>query len=1080
MKVCPSCERENPDDARFCSACATPLDAHVAPREERKVVTVVFADLVGFTSRAEQLDPEDVRAVLAPYHARLSTELERFGGTVEKFIGDAVMAVFGAPIAHEDDPERAVRAALAIREWADEEEVELRIGVNTGEALVTIGAEPLAAGDVVNTAARLQSAAPSGGILVGEQTFRATRDAIEYEPQAPIDAKGKAEPVAVWEAVQATARVNVEREARAPLVGRRRELAVLVETLEHARSGREPQLVTILGVPGIGKSRLVYELFKTIEQGPELTYWRHGHSPPYGDGVTFWALSEIVKAQTGILETDGVEQAETKLRAAVAAVAGEEDPRWLERHLRPLVGLEVAADSSDGHIEAFAAWRRFLEALAEQHPLVVVFEDLHWADDALLDFIDHLVDWASGVPLLVLATARPELLERRPSWGGGKPNATTLSLSSLSDEETAELVHALLENPVLPAETQAVLLARAGGNPLYAEEFARLVAEGRAPDDLPESVQGLIAARLDTLAAEEKALLQDAAVVGRVFWLGSVAAIGETERRVAEERLHALERKEFVRRERRSTVSDEGEYAFRHLLVRDVAYGAIPRAERADKHRRAAEWMESLGRPEDHAEMLAHHYVSALELTRAAGLEDDVLVERVRMVTREAGDRALALNAFPAAARFYSHSLELSRSDDPERPELLFRLGKALHYTGDDRAEQLLEDASRELVAAGHTERAAEAHVLLSELWWDRGQRDRSFQQLETARELLGADESAARARVLARLARSRMLAYELEEATRAGREALAIAERLGLDDVRAHALTSIGVARFQLGDPNGIADIERSIEIALAAGSHLAANAYNNLGTLILYAGDVRRDLELREEGLRLAERFGDERMLRFLRGVLIEHAYFGGRWHDALREADTFVAECEAGSPHYVEHTARLLRALLRLARDEGEPAAADALRAEELARQAKDPQALLPALATRLRVEFELGRLDDAAALAAELLGNPPNVAPLPPAIELAWTAKPLQTEDAVREWIEAIVIRSAWNDAALAILDGELERAAELFAKIGSLPDEARARLRAGDPVNVGKALAFYRSVGATRYIREGEALLEAAS
>jgi tetratricopeptide (TPR) repeat protein len=515
------------------------------------------------------------------------------------------------------------------------------------------------------------------------------------------------------------------------------------------------------------------------------------------------------------------------------------------------------------------------------------------------------------------------------------------------------------------------------------------------------------------------------------------------------------------------------------LLVRDVAYSGIPRAERADKHRRAAEWIESLGRPEDHAEMLAHHYLQALELTRAAGREDGALVERARVVSREAGDRALALNAFPAAARFYSHSLALSRPDDPDQPELLFRLGKALHQTGDDRAEQLLEEASRELAAAGRPERAAESHVLLSELWWDRGQRDPSFQQLETARELLGTDESAARAHVLARLARSHMLADDHEEAIRAGREALAIADRLGLDDVRAHALNSVGSARFQLGDPGGIADSESSVEIALAAGSHLAANSYNNLGYMHFLAGDVRRDRELREEGRRLAARFGDERMLRFFRGVIPNYDFSGGDWQEALRQADAFITECEA-APHYVEITVRSLRALMRLAQGDSEGSAADALRAEQLAREAKDPQQLLAALGTRLRVEFELGRLDAAAALAAELLGILPRGASFPPAIELAWAAERLEIVDAVRQWIEAIVVRSVWNDAALAVLDGELECAAALFEEIGSLPDEARARLCAGDPDNVGKALAFYRSVGATRYIREGEGLLAASA
>ncbi len=1083
MSACPSCGSELAGDFRFCPYCASPLTEIAAgrPREERKVVTVLFCDLVGFTSRAEQLDPEDVRAVLGPYHARLRSELERFGGTVEKFIGDAVMAVFGAPVAHEDDPERAVRSALAIRDWADEEGIELRIGVNTGEALVTVGAEPLAAGDVVNTAARLEAAAPTGGILVGETTYRATREVVDFRDHGLVDAKGKAAPVPVWAAVEARSAVKVERGARVELVGRRRELLLLSETLNRAFSEREPQLVTLAGVPGIGKSRLAYELFRTVEQRPELVYWRHGRSLPYGDGVAFWGLAEIVKAHAGILETDSAAQADGKLRAAVACLGGDEDPRWLEKHLRPLVGLDVEAGVDGSRPEAFTAWRRFLESLAEQRPTVLVFEDLHWADEALLDFVDHLIDWASSVPLFVLATARPELLERRPGWGGGKPNATTLSLSPLSDEETTQLVHALLDRTVLPAETQAELLARAGGNPLYAEEFSRLVAEGRRPDQLPEGIQGLIAARLDALPDDEKMLLQDAAVVGRTFWLGAAAAIGSTTRWAAEERLHALERKEFVRRERRSAVAGETEYVFRHLLVRDVAYGQIPRAERAARHQLAAEWIELLGRGEDHAEMLAHHYLSALELARAAGREDRSLVDRARVAVRHAGDRAFGLNAFPTAARLYSQALSFSGPEDTDRAELLFLMARAMHLSADERAEGALEDASTALQAAGHGERAAEAHVMLSEVWWDRGQRDPAVRHLERARSLVGETPSVARALALARLARIQMIAGEYQQAIRATDEALVLVEQLGLDALRVDVLNSAGSTRCHLGDPEGIADLERSIELGLAIGSHLTAVSYNNLGTMHLYMGDVRRDRELREESRRVAERFGSARQVRFVRGVLCQHGYYEGRWDETLGEANVFIAECEAGAPHYLESSTRVVRAFIRLARDEGDAAGADALRAEELARDAKDPQALLPALGCRLRVEFELGRCDSAAAVAGTLLEHPAGSAPFPPGTELAWTAARLGTSDAVREWVDSIPVRSAWNEAALAILDGELVTAADRFRQIGSLADEAYARLRAGlegDRAQVQRALAFYRSVGARRYIREGDELLAA--
>src|SRR5829696_3107486 len=475
-------------------------------RRERKVVSVLFADLVGFTAQSDSLDPEDVEAILRPFYDRLRTELEVRGGTVEKFIGDAVMAVFGAPIAHEDDPERAVRAALAIRDWVrEEQELEVRIAVNTGEVLVALESSPgaergLVAGDVVNTASRLQNAAPVNGILVEETTYNATSRVIEYREAPPVDAKGKTEPVRVWEAVQARSRfgTDITRRPSTPLVGRERELSL------------------------------------AVDERPELIFWRQGRCLPYGDGVAFWALGEILKSHAGILEGEPGERAEAKLRSAVDDVVPEAaEAAWDTRELQPLLGLSDGAEpgaAGDRRIESFAAWRRFFEGLAEQSPLVIVLEDLHWADEGLLDFVDHLVDWATGIPILVVATARPELLTRRPGWSGGKPNATTISLSPLSGRETATLLHGLLEQTVLPADVQSLLLDRAGGNPLYAEEFARIALErdalGGGELPLPESIQGLISARLDTLSDDEKALVQDASVVGKVFWLGALAQLG--------------------------------------------------------------------------------------------------------------------------------------------------------------------------------------------------------------------------------------------------------------------------------------------------------------------------------------------------------------------------------------------------------------------------------------------------------------------------------------------------------------------------------------------------------------------------
>src|SRR6188474_1101269 len=484
--TCRRCGRDNPEGAKFCLECGNALGAAVAGREERKVVSVLFADLVGFTERSDQADPETVHAILAPYHTLLRSELEAYGGTVEKFIGDAVMALFGAPIAHEDDSERAVRAALSIRDaLVAEGKLHIRLGVTTGEALIALDARPeagegMASGDVVNTAARLQSAAPTDAVLVDETTYRAADRVIEFEDLPAVEAKGKSGPISVWSALRARARVGVERAGGAELVGRERELTLLRETFARVLQERSAQLVTLVGVPGIGKSRLVFELFSTIQTGDfGLVYWRHGRSLPYGDGVTFWALGEVVKAQAGILESDGPDEAAEKLgRAVSSVVADPAEARWLERHLRALAGVEAeSALEVAERSEAFSAWRRFLEALAEQRPFVVVFEDLHWADDAMLDFVDYVADWAGHVPLLIVCTARPELLTRRVDWGGGKVNSSTTLLSPLDDEETATLVHALLGRPVLDAELQSRLLEHAGGNPLYAEEFTRMLSE---------------------------------------------------------------------------------------------------------------------------------------------------------------------------------------------------------------------------------------------------------------------------------------------------------------------------------------------------------------------------------------------------------------------------------------------------------------------------------------------------------------------------------------------------------------------------------------------------------------------------
>jgi predicted ATPase/class 3 adenylate cyclase len=1106
VSVCPSCGHENDPNAKFCSECGAALAAVPATgRTERKVVTVLFADLVGFTARAEQLDPEDVQALLAPYHARLRSELERYGGTVEKFIGDAVMALFGAPVAHEDDPERAVRAALAIRDWiAEEGKLEVRIGINTGEALINLGARPdhgegMAAGDIVNATARIETAAPTNGILVGESTYRATARTIDYREPTTVDAKGKEVPIPVWEVVQARSRFGVDVAPRAttPLVGRERELEALKGALTRARQQRSLELVTLVGVPGIGKSRLVTELFASIEQGGVLIYWRQGRSLPYGEGVSYWALAEMVKAQAGILETDNAAEAEAKLVHTLEDLI-EEDLDWVRNHLRPLIGQAAASDlESHQREEAFVAWRRFFEALAEQHPLVLIFEDVHWADDGLLDFIEHLVDWVRDVPMLVLCTARLELLERRPAWGGGKLNAATIALAPLSDDETAMLISALSERPLLPAETQSALLARAGGNPLYAEQFVRMLEERDSVEDLPlpESVQGIIAARLDALQPEEKALLQDAAVVGKVFWLGALAKEGD--RSDLERRLHVLERKEFVQRARRASVAQETEFAFKHLLVRDVAYGQIPRAERAEKHRLAGDWIQSLGRPEDHAEMVAHHYLNALELARAAGKHDGEIVDLTKEALREAGDRAATLNALPQAERYYAEALALLRADDPERPELLFRYGRIRHAREVQGAEEL-EAARDAFVATGDRERAAEAELLLADISWEEGGREQVLVHLDDARSLVeNTPPSRIQASVLSQVARYEMLADQNDKAIATGLQALRMAEELGLDDLRAHALNNIGCARAASGDPRGLAELEESIAVASRTNSIVdVLRGHNNLATMQLAYGNLHQARAGYAETRRLAVHFGHNGFVRFIDGgPAVAPTYLAGEWEVALERANAFLVEVESGSPHYQASTSYVIRGLIRLGRADPVGAETDAERAIELARAAGDPQVVQTVLARSLLIFMSIGNRARAKETIDEAIAGLGEVAQMGfacvEAHTLAWAALTIGREAEVVALLDREEFEPPWIQAGRAAAAGDFQLVADVLGGIGDVTSEALFRLRSAEQlVRVGRraeadgqlhrALAFYRSVGATRYIREGEALLAASA
>jgi class 3 adenylate cyclase len=661
--VCSKCGQENPDNARFCLACGRELVPDTAPRrEERRVVSVIFVDLVGFTERSEKLDPEDVQAILAPYHDCVRGEIESFGGLVEKFVGDAVVGLFGAPTAFGDDAERATRAALAVRDSVRELngrspglELQLRIAVNTGEALVTVDARPelgeaMVAGDVVNTASRLQNAAPTNGIVVGAETHRLTRDAIFYEPSEPVIAKGKSAPVEAWLALEAAIPVGERGGARAPLVGRVHELGVLREIWERAAAERKPHLVTVLGQPGVGKTRLATEFGGAVEEVGGCII--HGRSLPYRESSAYFAFAIQVKQLCGIFESDPAEVALQKLRERVATLVAPGEAQAISDHLAILLGLDPEGSVADRETLFFSV-RVFIEAVARDRPTVLVFEDVHWADSGLLDLIELLAARLRELPILLLALARPDLLETRPTWGGGLPAYTALPLEPLNPHEARELAGHLLSQ----SRTSEAVAAGGEGNPLFIEQLAATVLETSPGTDvvLPNSIRGILAARLDALPGSERSLLLDAAVVGKVFWRGALLRMIDDHEQLSE-LLGALERRDLIRRETVSAFEGDQQFSFTHVLIRDAAYDLLPRARRRERHAQVARFFEEASSEVGEATAaLARHWRDAGEAARAI----DYFVA--------AGEQAERGWAKEQAVALYREALELVPDEDAGR-----------------------------------------------------------------------------------------------------------------------------------------------------------------------------------------------------------------------------------------------------------------------------------------------------------------------------------------------------------------------------------------------------------------------------
>jgi class 3 adenylate cyclase/tetratricopeptide (TPR) repeat protein len=1092
--ACSQCGRENPDDARFCNGCGAAVAADVSAREERKVVTAVFVDLVGSTARAAQLDPEDVRALLRRYHETLRRALESYGGVVEKFIGDAVVAVYGAPKAHEDDPERAVRAALAARDAIaalnDRDEaldLHVRIGVATDEALVAVDARPeagesMVAGDVMNTAARIQSSAPVDGILVSAATHGATERAIVYRPHTAVEARGKPAPVEVWEAIEPRGRVGgLDVEPSAPLVGRDHERALLLGAFARARVDRSPQLVTLVGVPGIGKSRLVAELGHAVEEDDEIITWRYGRCLPYGDGISFWALGEIVKAQAGIHENDDADVTAEKLTGAVGELVAEAERRWVVASLEPLVGL-VPEDVGlqDRRTEVFAGWRIFLEALAERRPLVLVFDDLQWADDGLLDFIDTLVDLVEGAPLLVVGCARPELLERRPEWGGGKRNALTVSLGPLAADETTHLVESLLGRDPADAGLREAVVAQAAGNPLYAEEFVRMHAAGGDVEGLPDSVLGIVTARVDLLPAAEKELLRDAAVMGGVVWSDGLRFVSEQDGETVDGILRSLGRKEFLRRDRRSAVLGATQHAFVHTLVRDAVYGQLPRPDRIDRHVRVAHWIESLpdDRREDRAELLAHHYLEAIELARSAGIDVGDLEPKAAAALREAGMRAYAVGAFADTVQALRAASDWLPGGLDARA--LRVLGKALSFT-QNTGEDELRLAFDHLVADGSQADAAVTATDLSLLLWRHGDGpgagEWSARALELAADLGPTHEHVD---VLAHAARHRMVAGRHEDSVALADEAIALAASVDAPGPRASALITRATAVANAGEyDSAVRDLREAVALLGPNFPFELTRAHINLGSVLLDLGEIAGAIEAARGGVAHCERMGTtEGIGRFVLGNLAEALFLAGEWDASEEIVREGIEHARRTGGQYHEPLFHTVLGELGLVRDGNVDGAADAARRMvELSRQRGDDQTVFPSFAGAGWMLVRAGHAAEAAALADELLerrpANPMGVMPGYWTTYLALTLDALGRRGALAALDEPE--GSRFLEAARAIDEGRFQDAALTFAEIGARQLEAETLVLAaratGDAEHLGRARELLRGLGATARLRE---------
>jgi len=930
--ACPGCGAAVVAGAKFCAECGHRLadaasgslahaagaapDRGRAGETERRLVTVLFADLVGFTALSEGRDAEAVRDLLGRYFEVSREIVRRYGGTIEKFIGDAVMAVWGTPVAHEDDAERAVRAGLDLLDaiatlgsTVGAPGLVARVGVLTGEAAVNLAAvdQGMVAGDLVNTASRLQSAAQPGMVLVGEATMRAASGAIAFEPAGEQVLKGKAAPVPAWRAMRVVAQARGRGRAdvlEPPFVGRDTEFRLLRELFHATGRERRARLVSLTGQAGIGKSRLAWEFSKYTDGLVETILWHEGRTPSYGEGVSFWALGEMVRKRAGLLESDD----EATTRGRISAMLDEYVPDPTERaFIEPavLALLGIGAVPAGGRDHLFAAWRALFERVAEQGTVALVFEDLHWADDGLLDFIEHLLEWSRNHPIFVVTLARPELLDRRPTWGSGQRNGTALPLGPLSEAEIRSMLTGVV--PGLPEAAILTILERADGIPLYAVETIRtLVADGRLAIgddgrytpvgelgtlDVPDSLRGLIAARLDALPPADRSLVADGAVLGKTFTVDALAAVSGEPVTVLESRLRELDRLELLELNTDPRSPERGQYGFVQSLIREVAYGTLARRDRRTKHLAAARYFEGLGEDEL-AGALATHYLAAWQAL-PEGDEGAAVAVQAGISLRAAADRALALGSPTQALAHLDHAANLPGVATADQATMVERAGEAARIAGRydvaldryTRAVELRRTLDDQDALAAAIAGAGEAHA--------RAGRAEAAEELLTAglREVPEADGPGLVA-LLGRLTLAYRLGFRQEEALATVERMLQLAERLRLQSAVLQGISLKGALYSTTGRLiEGEALVDGGRRMAEAAGLTREAAQLLNQQVSISGDEDPGRSVELAREATALARRLGDMNLL--VNSVLngMDAAVHTGDWTWARGEAEALL---------------------------------------------------------------------------------------------------------------------------------------------------------------------------------------------